>query len=1112
MNETAAIQKLKNLVKKERADFLFSALAKTFAVWFLCVFVFSAFEALFRFGKDARTLMFALFALCAVLSFVKFALPALSLFFRKITFSDILDKAQSLGENFPEIKDELANALELARNQDENFSEELIKAAVNRALSLLPEKFFDVRKTKRRKETLANLFVIFSVALAFAALPALRGGAFRISHFTREFRPPQKFFFEVSPRDTVIAKGDTLTLAVKIIGEMPRSFTLYIKNKGDADFTPKRKFKTSRKKYFHEIRKIETPFRYFFFAENVSSDTFSVSVVNPPFVREINATVYPPKYTGEKSFTIAGDGNVSALRGSLVRLKITTNKAPQSAKIRFSYGKEIPLEISGKKLGGEFRIVKKGAYKIELVDSLGYTNRYPISYSVDVIEDEPPAIRILLPGKDIDLGNENTIPLAIKISDDYGFRKVLLKYRLAHSEFKKSEENFSVISLPFTHETEQTVFYDWNVLPLNIEVNDVYEYFAEVYDNDTFGGPKKAVSKTYKIHLPPLEEFLAKTEKENLKSLEEFKKTLQEAEQLKKEMEKLSYDLKKNKAKISWDEKKKLQSASEKFKKLAERAEKLKERLAKQQSDLQKRNMLSPETLRKYEELQKLLSKMNDETLRKALQKMNNSLDKMRADDVRKSLEELKKNEEAFRKSIERTIELFKRLLAEQKTDELLKRMEAIEKEQSKISNEMKNSPSNKKLDELTKKQADLKKKLADLQKEAEDLAKTMKDLEDMPASEMEKLAEEMKNQKNDELAEKAAENMMMRNNEQAQQMQNQIMQNMAQMKRQMRNVQNQMRMQNQMKTMAEMMRLTREIIALSQKEERLKNEISSSDLSNAQIRKLAAEQNETMLNLDMLLKRMQSLSKKTFAITPEMGNALGKARSQMRQTIGDLENRSRNGAQNKSRGAMAALNEAAEMMQSMLNAMANQQGQGEGGMMSLMQQLKKMSGMQMQINAQTKQMKGMGKSQRQLARMQRLAAQQQALQKSLEELDKEAKASGKSKQLAADLERIAEEMKEIVSDLQSANLDDDLIKKQERILSRLLDAQRSINERDFEKRRQSKAGKNVARKSPKDLRLGKEAKDRLEKELLEAEKEGYKNDYRELIRKYYRELQKENK
>ena len=146
-------------------------------------------------------------------------------------------------------------------------------------------------------------------------------------------------------------------------------------------------------------------------------------------------------------------------------------------------------------------------------------------------------------------------------------------------------------------------------------------------------------------------------------------------------------------------------------------------------------------------------------------------------------------------------------------------------------------------------------------------------------------------------------------------------------------------------------------------------------------------------------------------------------------------------------------------------------------------------------------------------ARMQRLAQQQELIRKSLQQLNKEAQEAGQSKRLAANLEKITEDMKEVVTNLQTENLNDDLIKQQERILSKLLDAQRSVNERDYEKNRESNTGKNIARNSLPELILNtEEGKNQLKEELLKAIREGYNKDYEDLIRKYFEALQNEKK
>jgi hypothetical protein len=187
---------------------------------------------------------------------------------------------------------------------------------------------------------------------------------------------------------------------------------------------------------------------------------------------------------------------------------------------------------------------------------------------------------------------------------------------------------------------------------------------------------------------------------------------------------------------------------------------------------------------------------------------------------------------------------------------------------------------------------------------------------------------------------------------------------------------------------------------------------------------------------------------------------------------------------------------------------MMNGGGQG-GGMMSMMQQMQQMAQQQMNINKMTQQLNNGELTPQQQAGMQRLAQQQEMVRKSLEQLNKETKEKGESKTLTSNLEKILEEMKEVVSNMNTSKIDDKLVQSQEKILSKLLDAQRSINERDFEKNRESKSGSQITGKSPSELKLNSE-KSKIKEELMKLMNEGYSKDYEALIKKYFEVLEKE--
>ena len=66
------------------------------------------------------------------------------------------------------------------------------------------------------------------------------------------------------------------------------------------------------------------------------------------------------------------------------------------------------------------------------------------------------------------------------------------------------------------------------------------------------------------------------------------------------------------------------------------------------------------------------------------------------------------------------------------------------------------------------------------------------------------------------------------------------------------------------------------------------------------------------------------------------------------------------------------------------------------------------------------------------------------------------------------------------------------------------------MHERDYDKKRTSKTGTEIVRKSPNELNPEElNAVNKLREDLLKALRQGYSKDYQELIRKYFEELQK---
>lgn len=1073
-----------------------------------------AFIEMFGTGSiDSRTFLFYSFAGFALLLVIYFViipfLRSLNLI-GKINYLTISDK---IGEAFPGIKDDLRNALQLIYEDEyKNYSPKLIEAAFEDVYKRSEKADFTsiITFSSLKKYVLATAAGVILAVILFAAFPGLRAASYRVLNFDEEFIFPPKFKFDIIPGNKKIVNGESIKLIVSAIGDVPQNIVISTKSAEQTSYEEREILPDSLGRFIYTERNVKSSFKYFASAENIMSDVYNIEVINQPLITNLKLSIRPPRYSRLPEVLQQDNGNIVALPGTNIKIEIKSNKELKETSLIFKDSTETKLTLDKKSASGNFKIYKSGTYQIRITDIENNQNINPITYSINTTIDEYPEIEMIAPNENIKLGENTNISLSASVSDDYGFSGLTLNYRLSESQFGIPWEEYISKEITISKTIiEQTAYYVWDMEELILAVDDVVSYYLEVFDNDIINGPKSAKTKLFTISVPSLNELYANAEKVQEESELDLAETLQEAEELEKELEKISNELKQDNKDLTWEEKEKIEEAVQKFKELGEKVQKTQEKLDEMRKELQKNELLSEETLQKYLELQELMDELNSDELKEAFKKMQEMLQKMNRNQNQQAFEEMQFNEEMFKKSIERTLNLLKRIQIEQKVDEIVKRTEDLVEQLEELSEKTEKSDlSNKEEQEkLASKQENVTKDLDKLNEEMKKLRDKMSEFDDMPIKDMQEMLDQMNEQQNQELSEQTKQQLEQQQQMQAMQNQQQMSQNMQSMQRQMMSMQENMQQQSQMQTMYEMMKAINSLISLSKEQEALKESTRKLSATSPQMRENAQAQNDLRRGLDKVLKQLSDLSQKTFAITPEMGRALGKARGEMNQSISALQNRNSSMAVQRQSGAMKNLNEAATLLKGNMEQMMNG-GQG-GGMMSMMQQMQQLSQQQMNMNQLTQQLNQGKLSQEQRSQLQRLAQRQEMIRKSLEQLNKENRETGQSKKLAASLEKILADMKEVVTRMKTEKVDDDLVQSQERILSKLLDAQRSINERDYEERRESLTGNTFDRESPPEIIFStEEGKNKLRDELMKAIREGYSKDYEELIKRYYEELQ----
>jgi hypothetical protein len=247
-----------------------------------------------------------------------------------------------------------------------------------------------------------------------------------------------------------------------------------------------------------------------------------------------------------------------------------------------------------------------------------------------------------------------------------------------------------------------------------------------------------------------------------------------------------------------------------------------------------------------------------------------------------------------------------------------------------------------------------------------------------------------------------------------------------------------------------------------------------------------------------------------SMTVPPALMETLGEAINRMQSSMLFLEQNKPYMSTAHASNAVESLNKATiEMLRSAQSCSSGQSGQGKP---SAQQMLQSMIPRQQDIIKETQSMMQMRiaeealRQQRQ-AQMERLAGEQRSLQEIAKQIQESMRGE---QQPLGKLDRAIEEMEAVVESLQQGNLNDDLVNRQQRILSRMLDAERSVHTRDYEKKRESMTADEVFSRT-----LGRrpESADAqsLRDEIQRAMQLKAPGEFEELIRMYFRALADES-
>lgn len=355
----------------------------------------------------------------------------------------------------------------------------------------------------------------------------------------------------------------------------------------------------------------------------------------------------------------------------------------------------------------------------------------------------------------------------------------------------------------------------------------------------------------------------------------------------------------------------------------------------------------------------------------------------------------------------------------------------------------------------------------------------------------------------------KAAEEMQNMDPEAAAKMQQESMRDLGALYHVLMKTQQAMEMAMQNQQVSSLRSLAADLLALSAKQEAIAaqiplrlREVRSQEMTRGEhrLQKAAAGIRDRLSELmDESPRQIMALLGKLDDLIEEMGRCVG--------------------AMNENRGSQArhhastSLGQANSIVIHLLTQAQTTGGGGGGGsnpMPSASEQLQKMAREQAGLNGTTEQIREMlanrGISQKMRSQMKRLGEAQGSLAAQLEELARQERENPQGERILGDMEELGRRMEQVSREMDQGLVSEETLVRQDRILSRLLDARNSVRRRDYSQRRESHAADLLFEQQAgrgAEAESGVDTRQRLRFQPLNKAP----LEYRDLVRRYYSAL-----
>jgi hypothetical protein len=1102
-NYSLLIEKLDGFIRKYYINQLLrGALYSVGAILGLFILL-NVLEYYLYFGTGARTAMlWGFLGLSGLALYSWVALPLLH-YFRLGKLISHEQAALIIGDHFSDVSDKLLNILQLKQQSGNAIYADLINASINQKSNEIRLVSFQsaIDLGKNRKYLRYALPpVLLLLFLLLGAPNIIRDGANRLWNSSTKFEKPAPFKFIINPDSLKAVQFSDYLLRVRVEGQaLPNEMFI---NLGNSQY---RLTKDAPNEFSYKFINLQKDAEFNLFAGGLESDEYTLSVLRKPSILSFEVKLDFPEYLGRPDETLSSVGDLVLPQGTNVYWVFN---AQSTERLAMRFGGD--AAVDAKRFDNELfsysrRALKDEFYKIFISNSV-VPNADSVAYTISVIPDLHPQISV---EEFRDSTNNKAVFFAGDASDDYGFSNLTFNYQVKKAQ--GGQQAPVVVKLDKKSGKQIQYEYSWDLRNLNLVPGDEVTYFFEVFDNDGVNGAKSARTNVQQYKVPSLQEMAQQQAKNSEEIKKDLEKALRESMKVQDEMKKLREKILQKKE-LDWQSRKEMEKLLDRQKQLQEQIEQAKQNFEENKQQQQEFNQQSEEITQKQEELQKLFEETMSEEMKQLMEDIQKLMQEMNKDQMLEKMEEMQMNSEEMSRELDRLKELYKQLEVEQLEQQQIQELEKLAEEQDKLSEETEKEQ--KSDDQLNKEQEDLNKKMDDLMKKQEELQDKNEDLKRPKNIEDQK--DEMKDAKQDM---KDAKNNLEKNQKKGASKKQKSAAN------KMKNMANKMKQNSQagqMEQMEEDVKMLRQLlenlVGLSFNQEQNMKEIAAATVNTPRYVELTQQQFKIRDDFRIVEDSLQALASRNFKIESIITEKVTDIKAAIKTSLEELEERRVNTANEQQQRSMKGLNDLALMLSEIMDNMQQEMAEGMPGNQSCQKPGKKPGGEgkgkepkdkiskgQQSLNDMMKDLKKRmdgqkggqpGMMSKEFAQM---AAKQAALRNALREMQKQKQEQGKGSKL---LDEIMDEMNKVEVDLVNKRLDNETLRRQQEIMTRLLEHEKAEREREQDEQRQAETARQQPPKMPPALEEYLK-KRRAEVEQFRTVSPALKPYYKQLVEEY---------